>query len=362
MEKIALLNDTSSSSNWGCKATTWGLRKFISEKKTKSEIDSITLPPLPFAKLKIFRTYYENKLIDAVFAGDVDKIKSSLKLLNYQECESLEKYNTVVLNGEGSIHKKSGHVVRFLSILYLMKKLGKKCYSINQSIDFNSEDRLGAFVKKIYTEIDFVAVREPRSKQALDELGVKSALVPDFAFLNDENYQLIHYQEEQGDYVCVTGSSSLKRNSFVEINNLMSGLRSRLDLKIIFLASTKTDMALAEYAKKKYSALEIIGPTTNYLEVMNIIKKSQMLIGGRFHPTIFSMIVGTPFVPLLGNTHKMQGLMEMTETSVPVCRWDDKESFCSALDYVQENTKQINMTLAEFMKSVAVIYRDVKLP
>lgn len=362
MDNIALLHDTSGSSNWGCKATVWGLKRFVSEKKPGCLIESVPMAPLPFSKLKAMRSYRENKLIDAVLAEDTDKIKSGLQSLNFDSSGNFDKYQTFILNGEGSIHKKSGHVVRLLATLYLMKKLGKKCYSINQSIDFSSKDRLGEFVRKIYSEIDFVSVREPRSKQALTELGVNSSLVPDFAFLNDENYRMLSSRDDLGEYVCVTGSSSLKKKSFAEIENLISSLRSQLGVKILFLASTKTDIALAEYASKKHPDIEIIDSTINYLEVMNIIKKSKLLAGGRFHPTVFSMVVGTPFVPFVGNTHKMQGLIEMTGASVPVCYWDNEKSISSALSDVLENSNQLNKTITKFLTSVTEIYQNVILP
>ena len=46
---------------------------------------------------------------------------------------------------------------------------------------------------------------------------------------------------------------------------------------------------------------------------------AQILVGGRFHPTILAALVGTPFVAVPSNTHKMAGLMEMLGAQGLLC-------------------------------------------
>jgi polysaccharide pyruvyl transferase WcaK-like protein len=56
-----------------------------------------------------------------------------------------------------------------------------------------------------------------------------------------------------------------------------------------------------------------------FRELTAIQSLAEIVVGGRFHPTILAALVGTPFVAVPSNTHKMAGLMEMLDANGLLC-------------------------------------------
>lgn len=52
-------------------------------------------------------------------------------------------------------------------------------------------------------------------------------------------------------------------------------------------------------------------------------REAEIVVGGRFHPTILAALVGTPFVAVPSNTQKMSGLMEMLGAEALLCPFEE---------------------------------------
>jgi polysaccharide pyruvyl transferase WcaK-like protein len=61
---------------------------------------------------------------------------------------------------------------------------------------------------------------------------------------------------------------------------------------------------------------------------MAVIAKAYLVVGGRQHPNIFAAIHHIPFVPLQGNTHKMEGVVELLHYPLEVLAW---EHICNSM-------------------------------
>ena len=101
---------------------------------------------------------------------------------------------------------------------------------------------------------------------------------------------------------------------------LLARIREHYRLPIVFLANAKTDIALAE-ALKVHHNLIVIKPPVKYEQAMAIIAKAHLIIGGRQHPNIFATMHHVPFIPFRGNTHKMQGVVELLGYPLEVLPW-----------------------------------------
>ncbi|MCW8821293.1 MAG: polysaccharide pyruvyl transferase family protein, partial [Sulfurovum sp.] len=106
------------------------------------------------------------------------------------------------------------------------------------------------------------------------------------------------------------------------------------DVPIYFLANTKTDMYLAKKLKEKYG-FSIFSVPEKHDRAMAVIAKAYIVIGGRQHPNIFAAMQGVPFIPLQGNTHKMEGVVELLNYPLPVLKWNESS------DVIQHTFKML---------------------
>jgi len=351
--KIAYFMNTLNALNWGGQATSNGIKKLINKTYPNSEFIPLKLPPFPFNKIRIIRILWEKKLVKAILHDDRSNVVKNLKKLNINE-EIFNGFDTVCFNGEGAIHAKSGHLIRFMGMLYEFKKRGAYVAALNQTVDLGDNKELQDVVKKVYGMVDYLAVREPISLRELQKLGLNPNLVGDAAYALgkfSEEYikELTQNLNLPEKFIAVTGSSYLKRNR--KSLRLMGDILNQIqkfyqDIPIYFMANAKTDIYLANKLQKKYGFTIFAAPKEKYERAIAVIASSYVLIGGRQHPNIFAAMQHVPFIPLKGNTHKMEGIVELLEYPIDVLDWEDS----SRLKEVFEKLEEKRITLFDTVK------------
>ena len=350
--RVTLLNDTSHNTNWGCAGTMTGLKTTLAGLCDEGSIESIDLRPLPFRKAKYLRILAQRRLVNCLLDRDcsVDRLSSALKSLNYKFSGN-RLPDRLYLNGEGGIHSRSGHLARFLGIADLYKKLGVEVYAVNQSVDLKAGSNQAELVRSVYNRFDYISVREPCSLRLLEQIGVEHAeLVPDAAFSlppvkGDEVPTKTAGFQMPERYICLTGASDLNARSSRKILPVFNSIREGTGLPVIMLASTKTDKALARSLKKRNPDMMVITDAVDYITVMAVIARSEMLVGGRFHLAIFAALHGTPVVPFEGNTHKIKGLVELLSYPISSIDWKEKELYPAQIKNVYENREELGELL-----------------
>jgi len=346
--KIAYFVNSSKSINWGGQATSKGIKTLVEKTYPNAEFIPLDLPSFPMSKFRIVRTVWEKKLAKAILTDDRKGVVKYLGKLNIDE-RFFNGFDTVCFNGEGAIHAKSGHLIRLMGMLYEYKQRGAFVSALNQTVDLGNNDFLKAVVKKVYSMVDYLAVREPVSQRELQKLGLDPALVGDAA------YALGAFSEEKVDslisdldlpekFVAVTGSSFLSRNktSVKLMDRLLKEVQAfYIDMPIYFLANTKTDMYLAKKLRVKYG-FSVFSVPEKHDRAMAVIAKAYIVIGGRQHPNIFAAMQGVPFIPLQGNTHKMEGVVELLKYPVDVLRWEDNTKFENAFEKMEKIREKLN--------------------
>jgi len=340
--RIAYFVNSFKSINWGGQATSKGIKTLVEKTYPNAEFVPLDLPPFPLNKIRIFRIWWEKKLIKAILNDDRNAVVKYLKKLNIDN-SFFKGFDTVCFNGEGAIHANSGHLVRLMGILYEFKKRGAFVSALNQTVDIGNNEMLKKLIKKVYSMVDYLAVREPVSQRELQALGLNPELVGDAAyalgkFSDDQINSLIPDLNLPTKFIAVTGSSYLKKNkkSIGMMDKLLEEIQTFYkDVPIYFLANTKTDIYLAKILKKKYH-FEIFASPEKHDRAMAIIAKAYIVIGGRQHPNIFAAMQGTPFIPLKGNTHKMEGVVELLHYPISVLDWNDSSKFKNAFNQMEE--------------------------
>lgn len=350
--RVAYFVNSLKSINWGGQATSAGIKKLVHTTYPNAEFVPLDLPPFPLNKIRIFRKFWEIKLAKAILNDDRVNVVKNLMRLNIDE-EIFNGFDTVCFNGEGAIHSKSGHLIRLMGMIYEFKKRGAFVSALNQTVDLGENELLQKVVQKVYSMVDYLAVREPVSQRELQNLGLEPELVGDAAYalgrFSDEKItSLIPDLKLPSKFIAVTGSSYLKRNkkSIKMMDNLLNEIEKFYQgVPIYFLANAKTDIYLANKLQSKYNFTIFSAPQEKYERAIAVIAKAHIVIGGRQHPNIFAAMQGVPFIPLKGNTHKMEGVVELLNYPIKVLDWDDD----NIVDAFKELEKKRN-TLKDIVK------------
>ena len=312
--RIAYFINSFNSINWGGQATSSGLKLLVESNYPDAEFVPLNEPPLPGKYIPWLRNHLNRKLADAILDDDVRRTGECLKRLSVP-LGLFDGFDTVCFNGEGAIHSRSGHLIRLMGMLYYFKRQGAFVSVSNQTVDLGQNALAQKVVSKVYRTVDYVAAREPVSLRELASLGIKAELVADAAYalprLTPE--QIEKHTAHLGlpkRFIGVTGSSALKKSSVSIMDFILNLVREHYQLPIVFLANAKTDIALAEALRQKHGFM-IIKPPVKYEQAMAVVARAEWIIGGRQHPNIFAAMHHVPFIPFCGNTHKMQGVVEL---------------------------------------------------
>lgn len=154
----------------------------------------------------------------------------------------MESCETIVVNGEGTIHHFSGYPKALLFLIYAAKTFfNKKVVLINHSCFPSTEDSdTLEFYKKAYQCCDYVAAREKRSVATIQkQLATPCNLAFDSLPLTAKSVEKSLYKPIEGKYVCISGAVNYKHG------------RSKVIAKIIKNITPSTSTYIWRVLKKK---------------------------------------------------------------------------------------------------------------
>ena len=347
-KKILVLNDGSNYENWGIKACIDGLKNIL--KKSLDDFEIIGVPHSYMHKKYSWEpTLFNRKLfndhsrITRRFLDEfhllpkiADEFEYIAELwLNGEGGEGaksflniMEDIDIIVFNAEGSTYRDNIGAIKGLFMLWFTKtKLNKKAYFLNGSVTLTLVDStLPAMIKKVFSVIDGVAVREPYSyKNILDFYPqlTNIKMYPDSVFsLNVDNLRLKYKVKRldflDKDFFCFSLSMlpmdyrrSKNKSSLVYIINELK----KVVPNAVLLAKDVEDQILKDVAKDTNSIF--IGADFDYEDIMGILSKAKFLFSGRYHHLIFATKVGCPCIPIASSSHKIHGFAELFKDIMP---------------------------------------------
>ncbi|MBL8800201.1 MAG: polysaccharide pyruvyl transferase family protein [Planctomycetia bacterium] len=356
--RILLINDTSKQSNWGCRATSFQLRRMLAaggheivESVLVTELSHphgwrlplgclfrkpITLFDCVPARLSQFPTY-----ANRVLRGQATlKGPESTRVLNLRQ--ALEQCDLVFINGEGSIHGNRRVAKAILFVAYVAKTVfGKPCVLTNHTADLGNPELL-PIAEAVYPMLDDVSFRDPISERTWGHLARQvtgSLLIPDAAFCfqplaeaefrqlaSRPTYFSVWPDSAEGfdprtPYVCVSASSIYYREETYHYDpvpgylRLCDRLRTQVG-QVVLTAPCHVDERILRQVSRKLN-LPLIGRSAPTQQAVDILGNAQLHISGRWHPTIFAAVGGAPAITLTANTYKLNGLNELLGLSTP---------------------------------------------
>ncbi|MHA6250842.1 polysaccharide pyruvyl transferase CsaB [Oceanobacillus sp. CAU 1775] len=216
--------------------------------------------------------------------------------------------------------------------------------------------RLVAFT---LNKIDRLTVRDPKSKQLLQNLGVKQdvSVVPDPAFvLGGEHFEYrTSFNKKRTIVVSVRnwkGHSHFKKHLAICLDELASD-----GYTILFLPmhANQDEIVSLEIAQEMKAKSEVVSSSLSIKEKLELIANAQLLIGIRLHALIFSAITYTPFVAISYDP-KIDAFAEMfNETVVGHVSTEDWDSevLYSTINEKLENSSHVKKLLKQ---KVNVLY------
>lgn len=346
--KILLINDTSEDNNPGCKATVSGLNSLFNSN------DIIYRYPKTFGykyflncyknlqnkKGPLIRRFYHviNKLnLKKTLNFDYGEPKVSLNLwihalekLEWQESIFLKiliDVDKVILNMEGTIHHNSIGGVTLLAIAYLAKKHDKKVLMVNGSIQAMDEELLSMVLK----QVDYISVREPLSLRYLDSIGIKAHLAADCAFLSNINVEFDFSKriEKLSRNSCLF-TPGILASDYKNNHRYIEDIKEQLSLMIdegINLVYFRVDQSEGEnilFLMKELKIPIIYSSEIPWSSIGSFLQKFKMIISGRYHILIFAIMTNMPILPLISNSWKIEGLMELiSQKPITVGNYND---------------------------------------
>ena len=369
MKTILFLNDTTDHDNWGSVAGAEALKGIIYEAVPESRIESLQ-SSWTTTRFKVLparfggRVYSgRNRFLDRFsrpfhfvpsVADDFEQVADDWLSGKSREATrelliKLQDADVIVFHAEGSTYRNNASAVRCLFTLWLAKtRLGKRALFLNGSVTLTEVDPvLPAMASKVFSVLDAVAVREPRSLANFQRWmpGVPAELIPDSVF---------HWSPEPAGNISDAASSLLqrlegKRFFCFSLSMLVSmqpgymrwGLGGsslaalieslkNLGLVPVLLARDGIDQAIVQ-GLADHSGAIFVGPNFHYREIQALFSKAEFVVSGRYHHLILAATTGCPGIAFRTSSHKVDGLCDLFEgdlgsTFDPTDLWSCNES------------------------------------
>jgi polysaccharide pyruvyl transferase WcaK-like protein len=345
--RILLLMDNRADTNWGSQATTTALVSLLASRFPGAEIRGV-----PRSACRP-----ENGIKRSLATALVQKgSRWALDALTRPWRQDFEWADLVVVNGEGTLHPQPQALRWVCSVTQLARQLKKPYWVVNCSLKCRgdkTEPLFAAFLKGA----DHVAAREPVSYREMVAIGADAVQAADCAWLTqpapvEEARTILTREGVETKFAVMTGSASIHKWPIEHQRAVADALWKR-ELRVVY---TYSDMKDADSAYKlgfDGRAPMVTHKEASFQQLTAIQSLAEIVVGGRFHPTILAALVGTPFVAVPSNTHKMSGLMEMLDAHELLCDFSSLDKVIPTVNKVLDEREKWSTHLSTRAREIA---------
>jgi polysaccharide pyruvyl transferase WcaK-like protein len=251
--------------------------------------------------------------------------------------------DVVVIDGDGDIIFSTPPRRQTLFVLAMIElglRLNKPVFVVNSMVsDCPSTGRNATTLKaarRLFTRCKAVALRDPESlKYAQSEMPeVNSRLIPDSLFAwyprfeegrslppNDGDF-LLPYPERveywgkldfSQPYICIGGGARAGGHpeQAAQCYGKLVDAIAKLGLRVCLTQNDVPDSFLQVVAKEK--GIGLVPVEAPIIACGSVLANARLFISGRYHPSIFASLGGTPCIFLGSHAHKMGSLAQVLE-------------------------------------------------
>ena len=344
--KVLILNHTGRCINWGCVATCNGL---------VSQIERSYVNPVIVKRF--FRgKFHVNDIQLPESNGDWDTYLQDRRFS--RDLDRFEDADVIILNGEGTMHEWEDknfmpEPYMLLMEMYAATKLFKKPVMVlNQSVYYHGDD-FGDWVTRAYQDCNFISVREPNSLRRLQALGLmQTKLIPDSAFLTgsvskDKATAFLAQRGVREGYIGLFLGETVARADIEKIIDLIERIKVHYaQKKVVVFAAPYPDPDVAKKLKSK-TDVTVIGMEAYPEMMVGVLKLASMVLSGRYHPCIFTVLAGVPLITFRSSTDKNEGLIELLNYPITETIFEDisNENIINMMNWASENRAQLDECL-----------------
>ncbi len=343
--EVLFANDTSGTSNPGCQGTVFWLLESLrrsgchvgSRLPLEYAYESFRLPPPSPAPMDIAsrtsrrlqRALREigrqgQKMPQAALAAS--HWQQTVDGLARQLAPLWDGFETLVINGEGTIHHASIGALTLTGLCAVAKQRGLRVAVVNCSV-FELDEWLLEALKE---NVDDLAVREPLSHQYLRSKNLKARLSADCLFLASnepsETSSFSRSLSAGGEPYAVYTPGVLSGSQQISDEVVAADIRQLTGrgCKVFYYVVEREDERLAAVAVEHGAQVIPLG-RLDWNEVIAFLRHAEVVVSGRYHINIFAALGGTPFIPMESNTPKMAGLLNHLgfDVDYPIRKWGD---------------------------------------
>jgi polysaccharide pyruvyl transferase WcaK-like protein len=139
----------------------------------------------------------------------------------------------------------------------------------------------------------------------------------------------------EGKFAVMTGSASVHKWPIEHQNRVVDALWQR-GLRVVYAFSDKKDESVAHNGGIS-GVCVVTHKDATFRQLTTIQSLAEIVVGGRFHPTLLAALVGTPFVAVPSNTHKMSGLMELLDARELLCDFSSLDKVIPTINKVLDD-------------------------
>ena len=266
-----------------------------------------------------------NLLMNTIY-NFLEKNKISIKKKIYYEdnylnyVSSINNYDLVLINGEGTIHGKINSDTNKVNEIIEFIKIVKKKYKTPIVIFNSTISSLNKKQLKILNLVDKIYVREKYSYDYLKKEKIKSEILPDFLTLLK-----IKNIKKKNQKIIVTDSSiqkttkklfrfsNQKNHTYIPIlyNNYLRYIRF---FTFKFALKLKINFFIQFYLFQKNKYLNTF---------LRKISNSNFIITGRFHGIFICLALMKPFYTFQSDTYKISGLIDLIGLKKRILKIED---------------------------------------
>lgn len=250
---------------------------------------------------------------------------------------TIEAADAVVINGEGAVYgtERKGHLA--LTIAHLCRHVARTPVAlVNQTVEL-SDPGMRSLAEVVLPEVDALTLREPRSVREVEPIvGAAARLVPDAAFsyraasgpawwewASRPDAMSVYPDRlprlEEG-YACVGGSSAFLRGGAGSLDPTAPLRRIVSALRAELPVVLTASDPVDERLLRPLAAelgLGFVGSALPIPQAIDLVANAAVYVTGRWHPGIFAALGGTPVVGISGNSFKVEALQELVGAGGP---------------------------------------------
>lgn len=225
---------------------------------------------------------------------------------------SIRMADLVVVNGEGTLHHDQKRVLSIMTVLRAAQLTGKETWVVNAS--FQALHRY--FLHEVLKRCSFVSARESVSHAYLLSVGVHCIQAADCAFVADWENGADPPKLPAGvdpERACMVTSGAWAHVDRKKLIVRAIKLARKRGYDPFYVSLSNADLKIMEGVCTKLRVPNVPYPADAWQMAMGFLRRSKIVITGRYHLAVFCLIAGVPFIPLSTITWKMDGVCDFFE-------------------------------------------------